>query len=77
MVGRPKIIRTPEKIKELNKKRRAKNKKYFQKYSKYYYLKRCLENPDRVREYARQSYLRKKERGRDNPSLLKTKQISK
>lgn len=46
MVGRPKIIRAPEELKELRKKRREKNKKYFAKYSKYYYLKKILENPN-------------------------------
>jgi hypothetical protein len=56
MVGRPKIIRTPEENKELEKKRRTKYKKYFAKYAKYNYLKKILENPN----YNRENYLRRK-----------------
>jgi hypothetical protein len=56
MVGRPKINRSPEEIKELQKKRRGKYKKYYQLYLKYYYLKKTTENPD----YNRINHARRK-----------------
>jgi hypothetical protein len=37
-------------------KSRIKNKKYFQNYSKYHYLKKLLENPN----YNQENYLKKK-----------------
>ena len=46
MVGKPKLVRTPEQLKELQKENRKKYKKYFDKYNKYYYLKKILEDPD-------------------------------
>jgi len=60
MVGRPKIVRSKEELIELEKKRRIKYKKYYQKYSKYYYLKKVLENPD----YNRKNNLKKSMAGK-------------
>ena len=45
-MSRTKIVRTPQELKELERKRRAKYKKYYAKYSKFYYLKNILANPD-------------------------------
>ena len=56
MAGRPKIICTPEELKELQKKPRAKYKKYHQLYSKYHYLKKVSENPN----YNQANYSKKK-----------------
>ena len=46
MAGRPKIFRTPEEIKEIQKERRKKYRAYFLTYQKYYYLKKILEDPN-------------------------------
>jgi hypothetical protein len=46
MSGRPKITRTPEELKELQKQRRKKYKGYIKTYRKLYYLKKILEDPD-------------------------------
>ncbi|MCE8163501.1 MAG: hypothetical protein I3273_06905 [Candidatus Moeniiplasma glomeromycotorum] len=54
MVGRPKIIRTPEELKKF----REKYSKYYKKYHKFYYLKKSLENPN----YTRENYLKKKKK---------------
>jgi hypothetical protein len=56
MVGRLKIFRTPEELKELQKQRRKKNAGYFKIYQKYYYLKKILEDKD----YNKKNYSKRK-----------------
>lgn len=46
MVGRPKIFRTPEELKALQKQRRKKYQGYFKTYQKLYYLKKKLFDSD-------------------------------
>jgi len=50
MAGRPKIIRTPEEIKELQKQRRKKYQAYYKIYSKYYYRKKISKSPNYNKE---------------------------
>jgi len=56
MVGRPKIIRTTEEIKELQKRRRKKYRGYFSTYQKLYHLKKKLADP----EYDKKNYRKRK-----------------
>lgn len=46
MAGRPKISRTPEELKQLQKLRRKKYRGYSLAYQKLYYLKKKLADPN-------------------------------
>ena len=60
MAGRPKIIRTPQELKEIQKVRRKKYQTYFKIYQKHYYLKKLLADPN----YNKKLNQKKKEKNR-------------